>query len=147
VLYKVVLSIVLMVFLFECFILDINLFNNNQVNAFNQLFNEKLIAQNPVNIINSSEKSKHKKLTTGTLKGSINAPVKKCSNGYCIIDFGDYIMTGIPENYNEVLETTGNSGANNPAKLIDSDITDKVIEKINLDNMDINNLIDLDILK
>lgn len=50
-------------------------------------------------------------------KGTPENPVKNCVNGECIIDFGDYILTGIPDSFDMFIQTQGTSGG-----------TDKVVE-------------------
>lgn len=46
----------------------------------------------------------------GSLGGTPSAPAKECIGGNCTVDFGDYILEGIPENYSEYVEANGNSG-------------------------------------
>lgn len=48
--------------------------------------------------------------TAGSLGGLEKSPVKECNNGSCTVDFGDYILSGIPENFSEYVEANGNSG-------------------------------------
>jgi hypothetical protein len=37
-------------------------------------------------------------------------PVKTCQHGICDLDFGEYVLRGIPENFQEYTENSGNSG-------------------------------------
>lgn len=46
----------------------------------------------------------------GSLGGTPDVPVKQCSNGVCNIDFGTYLLSGIPEDFNEFIRTSGVSG-------------------------------------
>ncbi|MGD9581789.1 MAG: Flp family type IVb pilin [Vampirovibrionia bacterium] len=49
-------------------------------------------------------------LKTGPLGGTTQLPVKECTDGKCDIDFGEYILTGIPENFKNYVESAGTSG-------------------------------------
>lgn len=46
----------------------------------------------------------------GSLGGTSDAPVKQCNAGMCSIDFGDFVLTGIPENLGTFVETSGGAG-------------------------------------
>lgn len=46
----------------------------------------------------------------GSLGGTPETPVKQCSEGVCNIDFGTYILSGIPEDFNEFIVASGVSG-------------------------------------
>jgi hypothetical protein len=39
-----------------------------------------------------------------------NNPVQQCSSGSCSVDFGDFILSGIPENFSDIVEAAGTSG-------------------------------------
>ncbi|MEW5820355.1 MAG: hypothetical protein AB1782_09205 [Cyanobacteriota bacterium] len=45
----------------------------------------------------------------GCFNGTPEEPVKRCENGLCTIDFGEFILNGLPENFNEFVETVGTS--------------------------------------
>ena len=47
----------------------------------------------------------------GDLGGSINNPVDKCEKGICSIDYGDFILNNIPENFNDFVQTSGTAGS------------------------------------
>lgn len=49
-------------------------------------------------------------IVSGSLSGSPDTPVKKCSDGVCTIDFGEYSLSGVPDNINDYLQSTGSSG-------------------------------------
>ncbi|MEW5821887.1 MAG: hypothetical protein AB1782_16960 [Cyanobacteriota bacterium] len=60
----------------------------------------------------------------GSLAGSLNGtpenPVKQCENGKCIIDYGEFALQGIPDNFTELVETSGTSaGTDNLASMLD----------------------------
>src|SRR3989339_1673680 len=45
----------------------------------------------------------------GDLNGSKNAPVTECNGDSCIIDYGDFILSGIPANFSdESISSRGN---------------------------------------
>jgi hypothetical protein len=46
----------------------------------------------------------------GSLGGTPENPVSQCSGGSCDLDFGDYILTGIPEDFNQYIQDHGTSG-------------------------------------
>ena len=46
----------------------------------------------------------------GDLKGTTSKPVMRCSFGSCIIDYGDFILQGVPDNFAEFVESSGSSG-------------------------------------
>lgn len=46
----------------------------------------------------------------GDLNGTPNAPVKECKDSFCVIDFGTYALSGVPENFNTFVETSGAAG-------------------------------------
>lgn len=46
----------------------------------------------------------------GSLKGSLNNPQTQCHNGVCVIDYGSYILTNIPQDFNDFIQTSGSSG-------------------------------------
>src|SRR3989339_533720 len=39
--------------------------------------------------------------TPGSLNGSLDNPQTQCNNGVCVIDYGKYILTNIPQNFND----------------------------------------------
>lgn len=51
-----------------------------------------------------------KNITPGTLGGSSAAPKIQCSGNDCVIDFGDYVIEGIPGNFSEFIQSSGTSG-------------------------------------
>lgn len=52
-----------------------------------------------------------KNLKGGVYGGTPDAPVKKCDfGGTCVIDYGDFVIEGIPENFDNFIEATGTSG-------------------------------------
>lgn len=52
----------------------------------------------------------YSKLEGGSLDGTPDAPAQLCEDGSCIIDFGTFSLSNVPENFNEIVETTGASG-------------------------------------
>jgi Flp pilus assembly pilin Flp len=49
-------------------------------------------------------------INAGDQSGTPDNPVKNCDNGYCSIDYGTFALNGIPENFSEVVQTSGTSG-------------------------------------
>lgn len=42
--------------------------------------------------------------------GQPESPVSTCSNGVCSIDFGSFILNGVPENFDDFVKSSGTSG-------------------------------------
>lgn len=47
----------------------------------------------------------------GSLGGSLDKPVGQCYEGNCAIDYGDFIITNIPEDFNDFVQTSGTAGS------------------------------------
>jgi hypothetical protein len=65
---------------------------------------------------NKQDNTTSKDLTSNPPSDSVNpsnpsdSQLQNCVNGECEITLGDYILTGIPENFNSVVRTSGPSG-------------------------------------
>ncbi|MEW5822143.1 MAG: hypothetical protein AB1782_18255 [Cyanobacteriota bacterium] len=46
----------------------------------------------------------------GILGGSPENPVQKCVNNNCTLDYGEFVLTGIPENFSNFIQSSGTSG-------------------------------------
>lgn len=46
----------------------------------------------------------------GSLGGTPSKPVEACNNGKCTVDFGDFVINGVPDNFGNFVETTGAAG-------------------------------------
>lgn len=64
----------------------------------------KTLNYDPIGMGNISE------VPAGTLGGTPDKPVKQCNGKICIIDFGNFILNGMPADFNEFVETGGSSG-------------------------------------
>lgn len=65
-------------------------------------------------------------------KGTPDAPTVNCSNGSCIINYGSFVLEGIPADFNEFVQTNGTSGATD--KL--SSILEQIALQLNNDGYD-----------
>lgn len=65
----------------------------------------------------------------GMYGGKPDAPVQKCSLDTCTIDFGDYILTGIPGNFGEYIETQGTSGGTDLAAQLFEQLADQLAQQ------------------
>lgn len=92
------------------------------INAQNQNF-----ASN--NSSNQFSQSEIEKLSAGDLGGTADKPVEKCYNGDCIIDFGEFILKGVPENFDELVQTTGVSGGTDSLISLARQIADQLAMK------------------
>lgn len=76
----------------------------------------------------------------GDLKGTPNAPVTECNNDTCVIDYGDYLLNGIPANFSD--ESISSRGNDDLTKAMAS-----MIQQLEADNdppdEDLSDLIDL----
>lgn len=84
------------------------LFGNNIksiLDSYSSMFeaNNKIIEEHIADNSNNQLKG-------GQLGGTPSNPVKECKDSSCTIDFGDFILTGLPENFGELTETSGTSG-------------------------------------
>jgi hypothetical protein len=67
----------------------------------------------------------------GSLGGKPDHPIKTCDNNFCIIDYGDFILEGIPKNFGQYVNTHGTSGGTEKlAALIDQAIA-QILPQIN----------------
>ncbi|MEW5818601.1 MAG: hypothetical protein AB1782_00285, partial [Cyanobacteriota bacterium] len=59
-------------------------------------------------------------ISAGELGGTSEKPVSKCNESTCTVDFGDFILQGIPENFNEHVQVGATSGGTHTiASLLD----------------------------
>lgn len=49
-------------------------------------------------------------ITKGELGGTVANPVTQCNQGLCDVDYGDFVLNGIPENFGSFVESSGTSG-------------------------------------
>lgn len=72
-------------------------------------------------------------IKAGGLGGNKNDPKSECSGEICAIDFGDFILNGVPENLGDFIETAGTSGGTHELadileqlseQMVDNDLSD-----------------------
>lgn len=68
-------------------------------------------------------------VAAGSLGGTPDNPVKNCDGGECTIDFGNMILTGIPDNFSELVQTSGSSGGTEAIL----NIVDQIIDQLDSD--------------
>ena len=74
-----------------------------------------IISSNPITYDQSTKKAvisqnkQEEKILYDTLPHN-EEPIFTCAKGLCDIDFGDFILTGIPENFEEFVKTQGTAG-------------------------------------
>lgn len=49
-------------------------------------------------------------MIAGSLGGTTDTPVASCNAGDCTIDYGDFLLNGIPEDFSEFIQVNGTSG-------------------------------------
>ena len=62
--------------------------------------------------------SNQQKITPGSLDGNMKKPVSQCSNNMCTIDYGDFILEGIPEDLGKYVKSHGSSGGSDQIAMI-----------------------------
>lgn len=70
--------------------------------------------------VNNNTNSSLPTMTKGELNGTPDKPVKSCDETSCNIDYGEFILTGVPKNMNDFVQSSGSSGGTDKlAALID----------------------------
>lgn len=49
-------------------------------------------------------------LVAGSLEGTLKTPVRDCVDGTCALDYGEFTLNGIPDNFGTFVETSGTAG-------------------------------------
>lgn len=84
------------------------MFGNNIKEAFTS-YSASFDANNK--IIDENYKLTHPfNIKPGELGGSADNPIRKCVNETCAIDYGNLVLNGIPENFSELVQTSGGNG-------------------------------------
>lgn len=64
----------------------------------------------------------------GSLGGTPTNPKEDCVNGSCTVDYGDFILNGIPEDFQEFTEAQGTSGGTDKLAAIINQMADQLEE-------------------
>lgn len=72
-------------------------------------------------------------LVPGSLGGTTSNPVSQCDNGACTIDYGEFLLNGVPENFGELVQTTGASGGTESLLSLINQIADQLEQNGNTD--------------
>ena len=67
-------------------------------------------------------------IKAGDYNGSYDNPEKRCFEGVCAIDFGTVVLNNVPQNFSEIVETTGTSGATETIIAMIEQLKDQVAE-------------------
>lgn len=59
---------------------------------------------------NDTTSTTNTNVVAGSLGGTPSNPAKKCAANTCTIDYGDYVLSGVPENFGDFLQTSGPAG-------------------------------------
>lgn len=102
-------------------------------NLFANTFNSKYSPTNKTLEINknSDKVSLLVNPMAGSFGGSSAQPIEKCNGTQCTIDFGEFILTGIPENFSEYVQSNGTSGSVDELCKLLLQIADQLEEKGN----------------
>lgn len=90
-----------------------SLLGKNVQNLY-QTSNSKIQAYKPFSFMDTNTILSAKDLAAlkpGGLNGTSSSPVKQCVNGECVIDYGDLILKGIPEDFNTFVSNNGVSAS------------------------------------
>ena len=80
---------------------------------------------------------KTKIIKPGDLGGTFDNPKVQCKNGFCTVDFGDYVLENLPEDFKEYVETSGYSGATNVLATLLDEIADEALTTTTPENADL----------
>lgn len=113
-------------------ILALTLLGGNIFTLFDRISNSEGFASDDsqntgTNNINNASGSSE--LIPGSLGGTPSKPVSQCDNGACVIDYGEFLLTGIPENFGELVQTTGSSGGTESLIALINQIADQLEKK------------------
>lgn len=82
--------------------------------SFTNFYNLLSGGKTNTNVVSSAPETPPTKTETGQKAGSLggtnDAPVKECSNGSCVIDYGDFLLQGVPDNFSDFVKSSGSSG-------------------------------------
>ena len=91
-----------------------NLSSNGNLEKFFMFSVDGTLDTNGTSIqVNKPDKYIPIKLNGGEFGGTTAQPVEYCINNMCKIDFGEFVLTGIPEDFEEFVKTQGSSGGSN----------------------------------
>ncbi|MEW5819913.1 MAG: hypothetical protein AB1782_06950 [Cyanobacteriota bacterium] len=68
-------------------------------------------------------------LIPGSLGGTPKKPVSQCDGNICNIDFGEFVLSSVPQDFGEYVETNGNSGGTDSLLAIIEQIADQLEAK------------------
>lgn len=77
----------------------------------------------------SFDSSGARKYNGGELGGTPAKPVKLCNNSSCTLDFGDFVLSGIPEDFNDYLKSNGAAGGTEVLYNLMNQIADTLSEQ------------------
>ncbi len=80
-----------------------NMLGGNNTNVVEQPVSTTPEAMPPAPVATAAIKA-------GELGGTPDQPQLVCKNGICAIDYGDFVLNGIPENFNDFVLSSGTSG-------------------------------------
>lgn len=103
-----------------------NLLKGNNNTSVISLTQNKPVTQE-VNV--TDDMIKNGKVLAGQLGGTNENPVQKCAGEVCTIDYGEFVLNGLPENFGEFVQSSGNSGGTDKLIAILRQIADQLEEK------------------
>lgn len=82
---------------------ELTFFNNSMAKNNSNIMRNKNLSVYNDNVATQS-------VTAGELGGTADSPVRSCDGDLCSIDYGDFVLNGIPADFQEFVKTAGNSG-------------------------------------
>ncbi|MEW5820040.1 MAG: hypothetical protein AB1782_07590 [Cyanobacteriota bacterium] len=88
-------------------------FGKNIVSYFSHLktsLSEKSLNNQASTAIEDPVQEFSKNIFPGELGGTMENPIQKCAGNICHIDYGDFVLSGVPQNFGEFVQSAGASG-------------------------------------
>ncbi len=135
--YVIIIALVALAVGSVFFILGSNLVTN--FTNFYNIFSNKANENNNQVASNDSLKSQggiaKEEIKSGSMGGTPDIPVKKCENNFCTIDYGEFVLQGVPDHFTEFVRTTGSSGGTQTLVNLLDQIIDQMEGEINPDSL------------
>jgi Flp pilus assembly pilin Flp len=144
--YAIIIGLVALVLIPAFFILGGNI-HGGFLSFLNGLKNQEAVIMEKIktNVPPPSQASPTNPLAqnvnAGDLGGSPQNPVRQCVDSVCTVDYGEFSLTGIPEDMSEFLQASGTSGTTmllndlmeqiiQQSSTIDTDVDIKLLKKL-----------------
>ncbi|MEW5820954.1 MAG: hypothetical protein AB1782_12250 [Cyanobacteriota bacterium] len=116
-------------------ILPVFLFTGkNIVSYFNSLYqglkhNQNISTNKESSASQTNNAQKIELIKAGSLGGTQDEPVSTCNDNLCNIDYGEFVLKGVPENFNGFVQASGTSGGTEELLALIEQIAQQLEEK------------------